>query len=120
EDILKQAEGVKDEAVFADRIVGKPYLLIDIDRERLARYGITIEQVQQVIQVSVGGMVLSQTVEGRERYGIRVRYTRELRANPNDLKDIYVPVEKGSPVPLSELVTIRYEKGPQVIKSEDT
>ncbi|GGW54609.1 Cu(I)/Ag(I) efflux system membrane protein CusA/SilA [Winogradskyella epiphytica] len=120
EDILKQAEGVKDEAVFADRIVGKPYLLIDIDRERLARYGITIEQVQQVIQVSVGGMVLSQTVEGRERYGIRVRYPRELRANPNDLKDIYVPVEKGSPVPLSELVTIRYEKGPQVIKSEDT
>lgn len=120
EDILKQAEGVKDEAVFADRIVGKPYLLIDIDRERLARYGITIEQVQQVIQVSVGGMVLSQTVEGRERYGIRVRYPRELRANPNDLKDIYVPVEKGSPVPLSELATIRYEQGPQVIKSEDT
>ena len=120
EDILKQAEGVKEEAVFADRIVGKPYLLIDIDRERLARYGITIEQVQQVIQVSIGGMVLSQTVEGRERYGIRVRYPRELRANPNDLKDIYVPVEKGSPVPLSELATIRYEKGPQVIKSEDT
>ncbi len=120
EDILKQAEGVKDEAVFADRIVGKPYLLIDIDRERLARYGITIEQVQQVIQVSVGGMVLSQTVEGRERYGIRVRYPRELRANPADLQDIYVPVEKGSPVPLSELATIRYEQGPQVIKSEDT
>jgi Cu(I)/Ag(I) efflux system membrane protein CusA/SilA len=120
ENILKQADGVKDEAVFADRIVGKPYLLIDIDRERLARYGITIEQVQQVIQVSVGGMVLSQTVEGRERYGIRVRYPRELRANPNDLRDIYVPVEKGSPVPLSELATIRYEQGPQVIKSEDT
>lgn len=120
EDILKQADGVKNEAVFADRIVGKPYLLLDIDRDRLARYGITIEQVQQVIQVSVGGMVLTQTVEGRERYGIRVRYPRELRANPNDLKGIYVPVEKGSPVPLSELVTIRYEQGPQVIKSEDT
>ena len=120
ENILKEADGVKDEAVFADRIVGKPYLLLDIDRERLVRYGITVEQVQQVIQISVGGMVLTQTVEGRERYGIRVRYPRELRANPNDLKDIYVPVEKGSPVPLSELVTIRYEKGPQVIKSEDT
>jgi len=120
EDVLKRAEGVKNEAVFADRIVGKPYLLLDIDRDRLARYGISIEQVQQVIQVSVGGMVLTQTVEGRERYGIRVRYPRELRANPNDLKDIYVPVEKGSPVPLSELVTIRYEQGPQVIKSEDT
>ena len=120
EDILKQAEGVKEEAVFADRIVGKPYLLLDIERDRLARYGISIQQVQQVIQVSIGGMVLTQTVEGRERYGIRVRYPRELRANPNDLKDIYVPVEKGTPVPLSELVTIRYEQGPQVIKSEDT
>ena len=120
EDILKQAEGVKDEAVFADRIVGKPYLLIDIDRERLARYGITVEDVQSVLQVAVGGMVLTQTVEGRERYGVRVRYPRELRENPQDLKEIYVPVEKGSPVPLSELVSINYEQGPQVIKSEDT
>lgn len=120
EDILKQAEGVKDEAVFADRIVGKPYLLIDIDREKIARYGISIQDVQDVLKVAVGGMVLTQTVEGRERYGVRVRYPRELRANPTDLKQIYVPVEKGSPVPLSELATIRYEQGPQVIKSEDT
>jgi len=120
EDILKQAEGVKVEAVFADRIVGKPYLLIDIHREKLARYGISIDDVQNVLKVAVGGMVLTQTVEGRERYGVRVRYPRELRANPNDLKQIYVPVEKGSPVPLSELASIRYEQGPQVIKSEDT
>ena len=120
ENILKQAEGVKQEAVFADRIVGKPYLLIDIDREKLARYGVTIDQVQNVLSVAIGGMVLTQTVEGRERYGVRVRYPRELRANPTDLEQIYVPVEKGTPVPLNELVTIRYEQGPQVIKSEDT
>ena len=120
EDILKEAEGVKDEAVFADRIVGKPYLLIDIKRERLARYGIAIEDVQQVLEVAVGGMVISQTVEGRERYGMRVRYPRELRAGPEDIKDIYVPVEGGTPVPLGELVDVRYEQGPQVIKSEDT
>jgi len=120
ESILKQAEGVKDEAVFADRIVGKPYLLIDIDREKIARYGISIQDVQNVLKIAVGGMVLTQTVEGRERYGVRVRYPRELRANPTDLKQIYVPVEKGSPVPLSELATIKYEQGPQVIKSEDT
>ena len=119
EDILKQVEGVKDEAVFADRIVGKPYLLIDIDREKIARYGISIDDVQNVLQVAVGGMVLTQTVEGRERYGVRVRYPRELRANPTDLEQIYVPVYKGSPVPLSELATIKYEQGPQVIKSED-
>lgn len=120
EGILKQAEGVKEQAVFADRIVGKPYLLIDIKREQLARYGISVMDVQEVLKVAVGGMPLTQTVEGRERYAVRVRYPRELRANPDDLKKIYVPVEKGSPVPLGELVDIRYEQGPQVIKSEDT
>ena len=120
EGILKQAKGVKEQAVFADRIVGKPYLLIDIKREQLARYGISIMDVQQVLKVAVGGMPLTQTVEGRERYGVRVRYPRELRGNEEDLKKIYVPVEKGSPVPLGELVDIRYEQGPQVIKSEDT
>ncbi len=120
ESILKQAKGVKKEAVFADRIVGKPYLLIDIDREKIARYGISVADVQNVLKVAVGGMQITQTVEGRERYGIRVRYPRELRANPTDLEQIYVPVEKGSPVSLSELASIRYEQGPQVIKSEDT
>lgn len=120
ERILKEVHGVKADAVFADRIVGKPYLLIDIDREKIARYGISIEDVQDVLKVAVGGMVLTETIEGRERYGVRVRYPRELRANPDDLKRIYIPVTKGNQVPLSELATIRYEKGPQVIKSEDT
>ena len=120
EALLKQAEGVKVEAVFADRIVGKPYLLIDIDREKIARYGISITDVQSVLKVAIGGMELTQTVEGRERYAVRVRYPRELRGNPENIKDIYIPAEKGSPVPLSELATIRYEQGPQVIKSEDT
>jgi len=120
ESFLKQVEGVKVEAVFADRIVGKPYLLIDIDREKIARYGISVEEVQNVLKVAVGGMQITQTVEGRERYGIRVRYPRELRANPTDLENIYIPVEKGSPIPLSELASIQYEQGPQVIKSEDT
>ncbi|MGF1556204.1 efflux RND transporter permease subunit [Paucihalobacter sp.] len=120
ETLLKEVEGVKEQAVFADRIVGKPYLLIDIKRDQLARYGISILDVQEVLQVAVGGMPLTQTVEGRERYGVRVRYPRELRADPEDLKTIYVPVQNGSPVPLGELVDIRYEQGPQVIKSEDT
>ena len=120
EGILKEVEGVKKEAVFADRIVGKPYLLIDIDRERIARYGISVDKVQNVLKIALGGMALTQTVEGRERYTVRVRYPRELRENPTDLEQIYIPVEKGNPVPLSELASIRYEKGPQVIKSEDT
>ncbi len=120
ETILKQVEDVKTEAVFADRIVGKPYLLIDIDREKIARYGISIQEVQNILKIAVGGMEITQTIEGRERYGVRVRYPRELRANPTDLKNIYVPVAKGNPIPLGELVEIRYEQGPQVIKSEDT
>ena len=120
ESILKEVDGVKKQAVFADRIVGKPYLLIDIKRDQLARYGLSIMDVQEVLQVAVGGMPLTQTVEGRERYGVRVRYPRELRSNPDDLKNIYVPIKNGSQVPLDDLVTIRYEQGPQVIKSEDT
>ncbi|MBN4047253.1 efflux RND transporter permease subunit [bacterium AH-315-P13] len=120
ETILKQVEGVKKEAVFADRIVGKPYLLIDIDREKIARYGLSIQDVQIVLEVAIGGKVLTQTVEGRERYGVRVRYPRELRTSPTDLENIYVPTKKGNPIPLKELVTIKYEQGPQVIKSEDT
>ena len=120
EEILKQSEGVKQQAVFADRIVGKPYLLIDIQRDQLARYGISIEEVQQVLQVAIGGAPLTQTVQGRERYNVRVRYPRAQRASPQDLEQIYVPVANGAPVPLKELVSIKYEKGPQVIKSEDT
>ena len=120
EGIVKQAKGVKVASVFADRIVGKPYLLIDINREKIARYGTSIKQVQDVLKTAIGGKVLSMTVEGRERYGIRVRYPRELRDNPTDLKNIYIPVGNGKSVPLSELAEIRYEQGPQVIKSEDT
>ena len=120
EEILKHAEGVKVSAVFADRIVGKPYMLIDIKRDRLARYGISITDVQEILEVAVGGVQLTQTVEGRERYGVRVRYPRELRDSPEDLNNIYVPAEKGNSVPLGELVEIRYEQGPQAINSEDT
>ncbi|WP_442265812.1 efflux RND transporter permease subunit [Tenacibaculum sp. ZS6-P6] len=120
ETILKSVVGVKKEAVFADRIVGKPYLLIDINREKIARYGISIQEVQNVLKVAVGGIPLTQTIEGRERYTVRVRYPRELRNTPNDLEQIYVPVKNGNPVPLSELTSIKYEQGAQVIKSEDT
>ncbi len=120
EEVLKQVKGVKAEAVFADRIVGKPYLLVDIDRNLLSRYGARIEDVQEILQVAVGGLPLTQTVEGRERYNVRVRYPRELRTSPSDLSKIYVPVENGNPVLLSALADIRYERGPQIIKSEDT
>lgn len=116
---LKSAEGVAPESVFADRITGKPYVIINIDREKVARYGLSIEDIQQTLEVGVGGKVLAETVEGRERYGIRIRYPRELRSAPEDLETIYVSIGNGASLPLSEFVSIGYEKGPQSVKSED-
>ncbi|MCO6499097.1 MAG: efflux RND transporter permease subunit [Vicingus serpentipes] len=120
EDALKQVEGVKKEAVFADRIVGKPYLEIDLDRKALARYGLTIQQVQHYIEVAIGGMQLSTTVDGRERYPIRVRYARELRDAPDKIEKILIPASNGVQIQLGEISTINYVQGPQAIKSEDT
>ncbi len=116
---LKEVEGVKKAAVFADRIVGKPYLLLDIDREAIARYGLTVNKVQQYIQAAVGGMTMTSTVEGRERYGIRIRYPRELRDDPDMLKRIYISIADKQQIPLGDLVEIKYEAGAQSIKSED-
>jgi len=119
EKYLKDVDGVKDAAVFADRIVGKPYLLLDIDRDIISRHGLTIEKVQRYIQAAIGGMNMTTTVEGRERYAIRIRYPRELRDDPEALKRIYIPTANGQQIPLGDLVKIRYEQGPQSIKSED-
>lgn len=120
EEVLKEVPTVKREAVFAERIVGKPYLLMNLNRDALARYGLSISKVQEYIQVAVGGMELSRTVEGRERYPIRVRYPRELRDDPEALKNILIPTASGRNIPLSELANITYEQGAQMIKSEDT
>ncbi len=116
---LKEVEGVKVPAVFADRIVGKPYLLLDINREEISRYGLTIVDVQNQIQTAVGGMVMTTTVEGRERYGIKIRYPRELRNDPEKLMDIYISTSSNGQILLGDVVDIRYEQGPQAIKSED-
>ncbi len=120
EGILKQVPSVKAEAVLADRIVGKPYLEIDIDRDAIARYGVKIKMVQNVIEVAIGGKPITMTVEGRERYPVRVRYMRELRDNIEAIEDILVAAPDGTQIPLKELATINYVRGPQVIKSEDT
>jgi Cu(I)/Ag(I) efflux system membrane protein CusA/SilA len=120
ERLLKEVPSVQPAAVFADRVVGKPYLEIDIDRERIARYGLQIADVQQVIEVAIGGKPLTMTIEGRERYPVRVRYLRERRDQPDTLGDILVPTPGGAQVPLRELADIEYRRGPQMIKSEDT
>lgn len=116
---LKDVEGVKDAAVFAERIVGKPYMLIDIKREPIARYGLTIQDVQTQIQASIGGMNMTTTVEGRERYPIRIRYPIEYRNDISAIMNINMDTPNNGQVALGEFVTIKYEQGPQAIKSED-
>jgi Cu(I)/Ag(I) efflux system membrane protein CusA/SilA len=120
EHFLKQVPSINAATVQADRVVGKPYLEIHIDREKIARYGIHLATVQNVIEVALGGKPLSRTVEGRERYPIRVRYMRELRDSIDDLKNILVDSPAGAQIPLQQLARIEYIRGPQMIKSEDT
>ena len=120
EEVLREVPSVRAETVFADRVVGKPYLEIDIDREAISRYGLTIRQVQHVLTVALGGMTLSRTVEGRERYPIRVRYMREERDSVEAIRRLSVPTPTGEQIPLEQLAEFRYVRGPQVIKSEDT
>ncbi|MFA5293247.1 MAG: efflux RND transporter permease subunit [Phycisphaerae bacterium] len=120
ENLLKEVPSVEASTVIADRIVGKPYLEINIDRRAIARYGISIRQVQDVIEVAIGGDMLTTTVEGRERYPVRVRYMRELRDSIETLGRILVPAANGAQIPLIQLADIQYVRGPQEIKSEDT
>jgi Cu(I)/Ag(I) efflux system membrane protein CusA/SilA len=120
ETALKEVPSIKSETVFADRIVGKPYLEIDIDRKAIARYGISIAMVQQVIEVAIGGKPVTMTVEGRERYPVRVRYQRERRDSIEAIEAILIAAPDGTQIPLKQLADIRYTRGPQVIKSEDT
>ncbi len=117
---IKQVPAVKREAVFAERIVGKPYLQIIIDRKRIARYGLRIKDVQLFIETLIGGVPLDYSVEGRERYAIRLRYPRELRDDPEILKQALFTANNGIQIPLAEIATITYRSGPQMIRSEDT
>jgi Cu(I)/Ag(I) efflux system membrane protein CusA/SilA len=120
EERLKHVEGVEPNSVFADRLVGKPYLEVDIDRNAIARYGLTIADLQTTLKGAIGGMKLTSTVEGRERFPVRVRYAREYRDNPEELKKILIATPQGAQIPLNELVSIKYTRGAQMIKSENT
>ena len=120
ERLLKEVPSVKPEATFADRVVGKPYLEIDVDRRAASRYGVSIAEVQNVIEIALGGRKITTTVEGRERYPVRVRYLRELRDTVESMEKVLVPTSGGAQIPLSQLATIEYSRGPQVIKTEDT
>lgn len=106
-------------SAFGDRAVGGYYLDFDIDRDRAARYGLTTGAIQDVIQSAIGGMVITETVEGLERYPVNLRYPRSLRDDLEALKRVLVPTPTGAQVPLAMVVDIEYRRGAPVIKSED-
>jgi len=114
---LKEVSGTR--SAFAERVTGGYFLDFDIDRGAVARYGLTVEDVQDVIETAVGGMVVSQTVEGRERYTIKVRYARDFRGDPDALRRVLVPTTSGAQVPLAQLARVEFRSGPPMIQEED-
>lgn len=120
ERLVRQVPTVNAATVNAERVVGKPYFEIDIDRAAIARYGLNITDVQDVISVALGGRTLTTTVEGRERFPVRVRYPRELRDDPESIGRVLVPAMDGTQIPLMQIADIRFTRGPQMIRSEDT
>jgi len=120
EQALKDVPSVIPSSVFYDRAVGAPYLEIKLNRDNMARYGVNVEDLQEILSAAVGGMILTKTVEGRERFPVRLRYARELRDNPEALSMLLVPTATGAQIPLKELADIEYARGTQMIQSENT
>jgi Cu(I)/Ag(I) efflux system membrane protein CusA/SilA len=123
EQIGEQVEGVLSpmdgtQSVYAERVMGGTFLDINVNRSAAARYGLTTGDVQDIIQTAVGGMPVTTTVEGLERYSVNVRYPRGLRDNLPALRDVRVPLPKGGQVPLGQLATLTRVEGPPMIKSE--
>ncbi|HET6341332.1 MAG TPA: CusA/CzcA family heavy metal efflux RND transporter [Gemmatimonadota bacterium] len=117
EGLLPAVEGTA--SVFAERGVSGRYLEIEIDRVAIARYGLSVEEVQETVMATVGGVAATQTIEGRERYTVLVRYTRALRTSADAIARVLVPTSVGTQVPLGQLAEIRFDDGPDMIKSED-
>ena len=118
ENIMRTVPGTA--SAYSERVLGGNYIDFNINRQAAARYGITIADVQSVIQTAIGGMDVSNTVEGLERYPISIRYPRELRDNLENLKQILVPAPTGAQIPLGQLATFDIHKGPMLIRSEDS
>jgi len=106
-------------SVFAERTTGGYFLDVELNRDALARYGISIKQAESVVATAIGGEALTTTIEGRERYGVAVRYPRELRDDPAQLARVLVATSTGSQVPLSQIATIRQTEGASMIRDEN-
>jgi len=114
---LKDVPGTR--TAYADRVTGGYFLDFDIRREEAARYGLTVGQIQDVIEAAIGGLPVSQTIEGRERYTISVRYARQFREDPEALKRVLVSTPAGAPVPLAQVADLQFRTGPPMIQEED-
>jgi len=114
---VKDVPGTR--SAFADRVTGGKYLEITPDRDELARRNIDLGVFQKIIQTALGGMKMAESIQGRERYNIMLRYDRPFREDPEDLSDILVPTPQGQHIPLGELAKIEFVEGPPMIKSEN-
>ena len=117
EQVVREIPGTA--SVYAERVAGGNYIDFEIDREEAGRYGLTVGDVQDVILSAVGGMNITHTVEGRERYPVNLRYGRELRDNLPALRRVLVATPGGAQVPMAQLADLRIRKGPPAIKSEN-
>jgi len=117
EEVVRDVPGTL--SVYAERVMGGNYLDFKINRSAIARYGLTVGQVQDVIQSAIGGMNITTTVEGLERYPVNLRYARELRDDLPSLRAVLVPTPSGHQIPLGQLSDLRYTVGPPGIKSEN-
>ncbi|NOZ25188.1 MAG: efflux RND transporter permease subunit [Nitrospirae bacterium] len=118
EAVVRQIPGTL--SVYSERVVGGYYFDYEIDRRAAARYGLTVGDIQDVIQSAVGGMNVTETVEGLERYPVNIRYSRELRDSVADLERILIPTPAGAQIPIAQVAKISIRQGPPVIKSENS
>ena len=105
-------------SAFAERLTGGYYLDFTVDRDKIARYELTVDDVQDVLSAAVGGLTVTQTIEGRERYAINLRYARDFRDNPEALKQVRVPTASGAQIPLGQLSKLEFTNGPPMLRNE--
>ena len=119
ERVLRKIPGTA--SAFSERIGGGYYLTIEPDRRQLARYGLSVDQVQDTIAMALGGETVATTVEGRERYSVNIRYPRDLRSDPQTIaRQVIVPMAGGGGVPLGQVARVKLEQGPSTIRTEDS
>ena len=120
EKVMRQIPEINSASVYYDRASGAPYVEIKLDRDKLSRYGIQVGDVQSILSTAIGGMSEGNTVEGRERFPIRVRYARELRDDPDVLNQVLIPAMDGTQIPLGQVADIQFTRGATMINSENT